>query len=67
MAWTKRWRKRLRALMRRDDVERELDEELAFHLEMETQKHLRAGMTPETARRQARLDFGPVRQHKAEA
>jgi hypothetical protein len=51
MVWTKRWRKRMRALMRRDDVERELDEELAFHLQMETEKNLRAGMSPAEARR----------------
>ena len=58
MVWTKRWRKRMRALMRRGDVERELDEELAFHLQMETEKNLRAGMSPAEARRQAVLKFG---------
>jgi predicted permease len=66
MAWTKRWRKRLRALMRRDDVERELDEELAFHLEMETEKNVRAGMSPAEARRRAVLEFGGVEKHKEE-
>lgn len=66
MPWTKRWRKRLRALLRKDAVERELDEELAFHLEMETRKNLRAGMSPEQARRQARLAFGGVEKHKEE-
>jgi predicted permease len=66
MPWTKRWRKRLRAVLRKDAVERELDEELAFHLEMETRKNLRAGMTPEQARRQARLAFGGVEKHKEE-
>ena len=60
MRWTNRWRKRLRALLRRDAVETELDEELAFHLEMETRKNLEAGMSPEAARRQARLAFGAV-------
>ncbi|CAA9348582.1 MAG: hypothetical protein AVDCRST_MAG11-3376 [uncultured Gemmatimonadaceae bacterium] len=67
MRWTKRWRRRLRALVHTEAVDRELDAELAFHLEMETEKHVRAGMTPEAARRQARLAFGAVRQHKAEA
>ncbi len=66
MAWTKRWRKRVRALMRRDDVERELDEELAFHLEMETEMNVRAGMTPAEARRRAVLEFGGVEKHKEE-
>ncbi|HEX8696448.1 MAG TPA: ABC transporter permease [Longimicrobium sp.] len=66
MGWTKRWRKRLRALLRRDAVESELDEELAFHLEMETRKNLRAGMSPEKARRQAALAFGGVEKFKEE-
>jgi predicted permease len=65
--WTKRWRKRLRALVHAEAVDRELDEELAFHLEMETEKHVRAGLAPAAARRQARLAFGAVRQHRAEA
>jgi hypothetical protein len=66
MRWMKRWRKRLRALVDAEAVDRELDEELAFHLEMETDKHVRAGMPPEAARREARLAFGAVRQHRAE-
>ncbi|HEX8430178.1 MAG TPA: ABC transporter permease, partial [Longimicrobium sp.] len=58
MEWIERWRKRLRVLFRREEVERELEEEFAFHLEMETRTNLRAGMTPEAARRQALLTFG---------
>jgi len=58
MEWITRWRKRLRVLFRRAEVERELEEEFAFHLEMETRNNLRAGMTPEAARRQAVLTFG---------
>ena len=64
MGWIKRWRKRIRTLIRRDAVERELDEELAFHLEMETEKNLRAGMNPEEARRQAAIKFGGVDRYK---
>ena len=60
MRWMKLWRKRLRALVHTEAVDRELDEELAFHLEMETEKYLRAGLSAEAARRQARLAF-PVR------
>ena len=66
MAWTNRWRKRMRALMRKDEVERELDEELAFHLEMETEKNVRAGMPPAEARRRAVLEFGGLEKHKEE-
>jgi putative ABC transport system permease protein len=61
-----RWQKRVRALVNTEAVDRELDEELAFHLEMETNKYLRAGMTPEEAKRQAKLAFGAVPKHRAE-
>jgi predicted permease len=66
MRWTTRWRDRLRTLLRRDQVEGELDEELAFHLQMETEKNLRAGMTPAQARRRALLEFGGVEKFKEE-
>ncbi|HKW47503.1 MAG TPA: ABC transporter permease, partial [Gemmatimonadaceae bacterium] len=60
MASVKGIRARLRALFRRGSAERELDEELRFHIEMETDKNLRAGMTPGEARRRALRDFGGV-------
>jgi putative ABC transport system permease protein len=66
MTWTKRWTKRLRALVHKEAVERELDEELAFHLEMETKKNLQAGMSPDEARRRAVLRFGGVEGFKEE-
>ena len=40
--------------------ERELREELATHLEMQTASNVRAGMDPQTARREARLKFGAM-------
>ncbi len=64
MGWTKRWGKRLRTLVRRDAVERELDDELAFHLEMETAKNVRAGMEPGEARREAAISFGAAERFK---
>ncbi|UCC73151.1 MAG: ABC transporter permease [Gemmatimonadota bacterium] len=54
------------ALFRRGRVEAELEEEVRFHLEMEIEKNLRAGMTPEEARRVALLRFGGVEQVKEE-
>ena len=51
---------RVRALVAPRRVERELDEELAFHLECETQKHLAAGLSPDEARSRALARFGPV-------
>jgi predicted permease len=51
---------RLRALVAPQRIERELDEELAFHLERETQKHIAAGLSPVDARTRALARFGPV-------
>src|SRR5690348_5681429 len=59
-------RARLRALMRRRAAERELDEELRFHIEMETEKNVRAGMRPSDARWRALRDFGGVEPTKEE-
>jgi predicted permease len=46
-------------------MERELKEEMGFHLDMEVRKLMKAGLTPEAARRQALRDFGePLRQQE---
>jgi predicted permease len=49
---------RLRALLGRGRMERELEDELAFHLEMEARKLEAEGMSAREARRFARLRFG---------
>jgi predicted permease len=49
---------RLRALFFRRRVEEELDEELAFHIELETRKNVTPGMSEADARRRARIEFG---------
>lgn len=48
-------------------MERELDEELRFRLEMQTEENLRRGMSPEEARGQAVLLFGGVEGHREAA
>jgi hypothetical protein len=53
-------RERLSALLMRSRVEAELDEELRFHPDRETEKNLRAGMTAAEARRVALVRFGGV-------
>jgi len=53
-------RARLRAIVSRGRTERELDDELRFHLEMETEKNVRSGMSADEARRRALRDFGGV-------
>ena len=44
--------------MRRGDER--LREEIESHIAIQTEENIRAGMTPEEARRQARLKFGGV-------
>ncbi|MGA8529180.1 MAG: ABC transporter permease, partial [Acidobacteriaceae bacterium] len=51
-------RYRLRALFRREAVESELNDELRFHFDNEVAKLQQRGLTPDEARRQARLVFG---------
>jgi predicted permease len=57
-------RYRMRALLRRGSVERELSDELRFHIERETEKYERAGLSRADAERRARLAFGGVERAK---
>ncbi len=57
---------RVWALFRRDRLEREMDEELQFHLEREAEKAQLVGETVEAAKRRARLAFGGVESVKEE-
>src|ERR1700687_680882 len=57
-------RYRVRALMRRDALERELDTELRDHIERQAEANQRSGMPRAEALRQARLAFGGVEQAK---
>src|SRR5262245_45414952 len=54
----------LRALLRRTQTERELDEELRYHIERQTEQNVRLGMNSEEARYAARKAFGGVEQAK---
>ena len=55
---------RLRSLFRRDRVEKDLDEELGFHLDRQVEKYMAAGISREEAMRRVRLEFGGVDQIK---
>ena len=48
---------RLRALLRRKATESELDDELRFHLERQTQKFRSSGFSDAEAERRARIDL----------
>src|SRR2546427_8124229 len=55
---------RLRALLCKSEMERELDEELRYHIEQQTEQNIRMGMNLEEARYAARKAFGGVEQAK---
>jgi predicted permease len=55
---------RLANLFRRGSMETDLDRELQFHLQMETERLLQAGMTPGDARSAALKRFGGVTKTK---
>ena len=57
-------RRTLVSLFGRRRLERELDDEMDFHLDMETRARIAAGASPEEARRQARAIFGSPDDHK---
>jgi predicted permease len=55
---------RLRAILGRGAGDRDLDDELRFHLEHQIEKHVCSGMSREEALRRARVEFGGVGQVK---
>jgi putative ABC transport system permease protein len=56
----------MRAVTSRREIDNELAREMRFHLEMEVEKNLRSGMTPDEARRRALVDFGGVQRFREE-
>jgi predicted permease len=56
-----RWRstlQRIRRVVRHDDVQDRLDDEVRFHIDMQTQRNVERGLEPVEARRLALLEFG---------
>ncbi len=58
------WSERFRSFFRKRDLDRDLESELSSHIEMAVEEHVRRGMNPEEARRQALAGFGGVEQAK---
>ena len=58
--------RKVRALLRGAKLDRELDAEVRFHIEMETEQYVRRGMAPDAARRLALRSFGPMERLKEE-
>ena len=58
---------RLRSLVTLSQGDRALDDEMAFHVEMETQRLVAGGMSEGAARAEALRSFGGVARHRDEA
>ena len=57
-------RYRLRAIFSPKRLDRDMDEEMRFHLEMAERENLASGMTAAEARRQAGIAFGGLERMK---
>src|SRR6478672_10871747 len=59
--WTGRLARRIRALLHRDALDRDIDDEMRLHIEMEANELARVyGLSPAEARRRAAIAFGGV-------
>src|ERR1700757_2464739 len=61
----KEWWTRLRYLIS-PKSNREIDDELQFHIERQAQEYIAIGMTPEEARRKAVVEFGGIERARAQ-
>lgn len=69
MTVDRQWRQlrlRLRSLVFRSVVDRELDDELQFHIDQQTEWNISRGMSRDDARRAALRAFGGIEQRKEE-
>jgi putative ABC transport system permease protein len=62
--WIYALRARLRALIGRERSDRELNDELSFHVAMEIQTNVASGMSQAAAERRARLELGGIQHLK---
>jgi predicted permease len=62
--WMLAMRARVRALFRREAMDRELDEELRYHVERKTEENIARGMSPAEGRREALMEAGGIDQAK---
>lgn len=66
-AFIARMSRRIQLLLRLDRHERDMDEEMRFHLEMEARDLERHGLAAPQAERAARVAFGGIERHKEAA
>src|SRR5919202_1886014 len=66
MRWIAKIRLRVRSLVQRNRVDRELDEELQYHLEQQIEYYVSRGMSLADAKFQALRELGPIELRKEE-
>ena len=64
--WLRQLRLRLRSIVSGSAVDRELDDELQFHIDQQIELHISRGMSRDEARRAALRAFGGIEQRKEE-
>src|SRR5262245_3823138 len=67
MDWLRDLLARVRASRVRDQTDREMQEEIAFHLAEAEREYIRRGFSDDEARRKARLAFGSLERFQEEA
>jgi putative ABC transport system permease protein len=58
--WVKSFLRRVRGLWRSETIQREITDELKFHMDMRVEENIRRGMSPDEARRDAERSFGDL-------
>ena len=66
MTLAARLRSWMRAMRDRSRMEREMEQELRFHIESYAADLMKRGVPPEEAMRRARVEFGGIQMHKEE-
>ena len=66
MTWSARIRTLLSSVFRRSDFERDMHDELRFHIESYADDLVRGGLSPEEALRRARIEFGAIEAKREE-
>jgi predicted permease len=64
MSWFAGMSARLREMLKRSAAEERLEDEIAFHIEQETEQNVLSGMSRAEARRRALLSFGGVEKYR---
>ena len=67
MSWPGELARKIGALLRRERLSAELEEEMRLHVELRQEEKVRAGLAPDEARRAARRQFGNTTLQKEES